>query len=600
MPQNVTTSDLRSLSEKKHTQRAWGSDIYSVPKYLKHFVNFFSFKHAGIDRLAKTCKADSRILDYGTGNGNFSTYLSNSCESNIFAVDWSFEALRQAKENFTKRNIFPVCADLHSLPFKDASFIAFFTIDVFGHLYDPPKALDNLYDVLQPGAKGFFHSECADYRRHWPDSWLIAKNGRDIPAEADDHISLYTVDVIRSLLSSRFSVISSFSPAGYAGWLTGYPEKYTDAFYRAGNKTLFSLVMFFSKIKANPAGKVLLRIFNYLTNRTELIFNLQGGGSFFADVIKPVSEKKTSERSVDVIIPTYNRAVQVDALVKQLLPQCRNDDSIIIVSQDKSLNLNCINPKIHVLYSTPANLPKARNLGIQSGTNDIVLFLDDDTVISEGLLDQHRAAYNNSTITCIAGSVNDSRFIRATTSPSHFDPQTAELIQNFLYPETTQSISFMGAHFSFRRSVLSKVGFFDTSFIGNAYWEDIDFSFRLQKEGYSIHYDPDIRVIHAVCETGGCRSKTKQSFCYNYFTNSIYFSLKYIPFKYARSWFSYWKYRMEFETRSTMLPVPFKHDPVLVTISLCGMISGAIRFLLKSKKIGLPSSVLHKQKPESV
>jgi GT2 family glycosyltransferase/SAM-dependent methyltransferase len=599
MLQNISTSNLRSLSEKKHTQQVWGSDVYSVPKYLRHFVNFFSFKHAGVDRLAKTCKADSRILDYGTGNGNFSIYLSTSCNSTIFAVDWSFEALRQAKKKFTKRKIFPVCADLHSLPFKDASFTEFFSIDVFGHLYDPPKAIDNLYNVLQPGAKGFFHSECSDYRKRWPDSWLIAKNGRDIPAEADDHISLFTTDVLRSLLSSKFRVISSFSPTGYAGWLTGYPEKYTEAFYRAGNKTLFSLIWTFSKIKANPAGKVLLRISNYFTNRAELLFNLQGGGSFFADVIKPVSEKKSAEHSIDVIIPTINRAVQIHNLVKQLLPQCRNDDSIIIVSQDESLKLNIINPKVHVLYTTPANLPKARNLGIQSGTNDVVLFLDDDTVISEDLLNQHRAAYNDCNINCIAGSVNDSRFNRSTSSPSQFDPRTAELIQNFLYPEATQSISFMGAHFSFRRSILCKTGYFDALFIGNAYWEDIDFSFRLQKGGYSINYEPDIRVIHAVCETGGCRCRSNASFCYNYFTNSTYFSLKYIPIKYARSWLSYWKYRLEFETRSTTQSARLKHDPILLTASLWGIITGVIRFLLKGKRIGLPSSVLNKQNPES-
>jgi GT2 family glycosyltransferase/ubiquinone/menaquinone biosynthesis C-methylase UbiE len=600
MPQKVTTSDLRSHSEKKHKQKVWGSDIHSVPEYLKYFINFFSFKHAGIDRLAKACKTDARILDYGAGNGNFGAYLSTSCESAIFAVDWSIEALRQARKKFSRRRIFSVCADLHSLPFKEASFTAFFTIDVFGHLHDPPKAIGALYNVLKPGAKGFFHSECSDYRKRWPDSWLITKNGRDIPAEADDHISLSTVKELHSLITPKFSVLSSFSPAGYTGWLTGYPEKYTDAFYRAGNKFLFFIVSFFSKIKANHAGKVLLRIFNYLTNRIELLLNLQGGGSFFADVIKPVSEKKTSESSIDIIIPTVNRSAQVQNLVNHLLPQCRNDDSIIIVSQDESLKLHSIDSKVHVLYTTPANLPKARNLGMQSGTNNIILFLDDDTIISAELLDQHRVAYSNSTINCIAGSVDDPRFTRSTASPSEFDPKTSELIQNFLYPKATQSISFMGAHFSFRRSILDKVGFFDTSFIGNAYWEDIDFSFRLQKKGYSIHYNPDIRVIHSVYQTGGCRSKTKGSYCYNYFTNSTYFSLKYIPLKYARSWFSYWKYRLEFETRSSEQTSRFKHNPILLTASLWGIITGIFRFLLKCKRIGLPTAVLHNQKSESI
>jgi GT2 family glycosyltransferase/SAM-dependent methyltransferase len=599
MAQNLHTVDLRSLSDNKHQHQVWGSGIYFVPKCLKRSVDLFSFKHAGIDRLAKSCRSNTRVLDFGTGNGNFSVYFSTTCQSTIIAADWSFEALKQAKKKFSSYRIFPVCADLHALPFKDSSFAAFFTIDVFGHLYDPRKALDSLYCVLQPGARGFFHSECADYQKRWPDSMLITKNGRDIPAEIDGHVSLFTTDTIKSSLSSKFNIIKSFSPAGYSGWLTGYPEKYTAAFSQTGEKTLFTLTSLFSKIKSYFPGKILLRTFNYLTNGIELLLNLQGGGSLFADVIKPVSEKKTSELSIDIIIPTYQRDVQLNHLVEQLLTQCRNDDSIIVITQDKALKITSPSPKIHLIYNTPVNLPQARNRGIQSGTNDIILFLDDDTIISEGLLEQHRKAYKNAAINCIAGSVNDPRFTQSTTSPSRFDVHTGELIQNFLYPKASQSISFMGAHFSFRRSVLHNVGGFDPAFTGNAYWEDIDFSFRLQKKGHSIHYEPDIRVIHAISDNGGCRSRTKASFCYSYFTNSTYFSLKYIPGKHARTWLSYWKYRLEFETRSTTHPALLKHDPILLTVSLCGVIMGITRFFLKGKRVGLPTSVIHKTISES-
>jgi GT2 family glycosyltransferase/SAM-dependent methyltransferase len=592
MSLRLNNNDLRSFSNDRHHKQVWGSAISSVPGFLRQYVNLFSFKHSGVDRLAQKYTERSRIIDFGAGNCSFSIYLASKRNCTVVAVDWSFNALKNARLKYSHLRIIPVCADLHHLPFKKESFTAFITIDTFGHLYNPEKALDSLYHVLQPGANGFFHSECADYRKRWPDSMLISRNGRDIPAESDGHISLLPGDAITKILKSRFTVISSFSPAGYLGWLTGYPEKYAAAFARAGNKPLYRLTNWMSHVKKNIPGKLLLRMINYLTNRTELFFNFQGGGSFFADVVKPVDEKKKGTASIDIIIPTYRRERQLNTLIGNLLPQCKVNDTIIIVSQDDTLELKHTSRHIHVLYNFPPNLPDARNRGVFSGTNEIILFLDDDTIPCEDLLEKHRSAYLDSNINCIAGSIDDPRFLPSTPQPSLFDSTTGKLVQNFAFPYAVHSISFMGAHFSLRRSVLLKTGPFDSSFTGNAYWEDIDFSFRVQKKGYQIHYNPEIRVTHLSSPDGGCRSATPAAFCYTYFTNSAYFALKYAPAKFILSWLKYWKYRLEFETRSHSTIQFLKHDPYLLCASFLGITAAMVRFLHKGKRIGLPATVI--------
>jgi GT2 family glycosyltransferase len=514
-------------------------------------------------------------------------------------VDWSYTALRNARRKNLNARILPVCADLHCLPFKKNAFSAFITIDTFGHLYNQEMAFDSLFNTLQGGACGFFHSECADYRRHWPDSMLLRKNGRDIPAESDGHISLFPSDTILRALKRRFTVLSSFSPAGYLGWVTGYPEKYAEAFARAGNRPLYRLTSIMAEIRNHLIGKLLLRIINYSSNRIELLLNLQGGGSLFADVIKPIKEKKLNTVSIDIIIPTYRRENQLNTLIGHLLPQCKDNDTIIIVSQDPFLTLRYSSGHIHVLHNFPPNLPAARNRGALSGNSDIILFIDDDILPCGDLLEKHRAAYLDTTVNCIAGSIADTQFPSVSKQPSFFDIHTGRLVQNFTFPDVSGSISFMGAHFSMRRCVFAGTGLFDTSFTGSAQWEDIDYSFRLQKKGFRIYYNPEIRVTHLRSVCGGCRSVTQAGFCFNYFANSAYFALKWAPAYCFSSWFTYWKYRIEFETRAHQTtPFP-KHNVYLLGASLLGIAAAAVRFLCKGKRAGLPESVIHQCDPEN-
>ena len=49
---------------------------------------------------------------------------------------------------FNENNV--ICADLSNLPFEDNSFDIFLTSDVFEHLWNPEKCLNEIYRVLKP------------------------------------------------------------------------------------------------------------------------------------------------------------------------------------------------------------------------------------------------------------------------------------------------------------------------------------------------------------------------------------------------------------------------------------------------------------------
>jgi GT2 family glycosyltransferase len=65
----------------------------------------------------------------------------------------------------------------------------------------------------------------------------------------------------------------------------------------------------------------------------------------------------------------------------------------------------------------------------------------------------------------------------------------------FLDPGQVQEIEVLSGAFMFiRKTALEKAGLLDESFF--MYGEDIDLSYRILQAGYSIHYNPETRIIH--------------------------------------------------------------------------------------------------------
>lgn len=296
---------------------------------------------------------------------------------------------------------------------------------------------------------------------------------------------------------------------------------------------------------------------------------------------------------IDVVIATYNRSDAVDNVINGILEQCLPDDSIYVVFQDFSQIKKYDNHRIKSLLSLPPNLPKARNAGLKAGVNPIILFVDDDVIPDENLLSNHRDCYNNQSIAAVAGYVDDPLFEKENECPSIFDPSTGKLIQNFSIRKSQFTISVMGANMSFRREALNRIGGFDPCFKRNALWEEIDCAFRLLKNNLEIWYCADARVTHLRNSNGGCREDSNCRYIYHSYANMAYFCCKYIPARYLKSWFTYWKYRLEYETRikSGKKHQIISHDLFCVIAAACGVISGIWRYRLYGKHIGLPSQL---------
>ncbi|MGD3106451.1 methyltransferase domain-containing protein [Streptomyces sp. YGL11-2] len=102
--------------------------------------------------------AGSRVLEVGCGVGAQTVHLvSGSPGARIVAIDRSAASLAQARAHLAAHAPEAVAdvrwhqADLHRLPFSDASFDHLFLCFVLEHLPDPLRALTELRRVVRPG-----------------------------------------------------------------------------------------------------------------------------------------------------------------------------------------------------------------------------------------------------------------------------------------------------------------------------------------------------------------------------------------------------------------------------------------------------------------
>jgi glycosyltransferase involved in cell wall biosynthesis len=107
---------------------------------------------------------------------------------------------------------------------------------------------------------------------------------------------------------------------------------------------------------------------------------------------------------ISVVVPTRNRARDVERLLPTIEQQTRLPDQLIVVDQSKAdetkaLTQHGIGPRVaerlvYVHDSEIKGVSAARNVGISLATGDVVVFLDDDVLLSPDCLEQLEKAFD--------------------------------------------------------------------------------------------------------------------------------------------------------------------------------------------------------------
>ncbi len=262
------------------------------------------------------------------------------------------------------------------------------------------------------------------------------------------------------------------------------------------------------------------------------------------------------ELDVSIIIPTFNRYQALKNALKSLT-ECRPLSSEVIVvdqsvdSKKKSFYFCKLYPFLKYFYLSQPNLPKARNTGILKSCGKIIYFMDDDAIIDPCCLKEHLIMHRINKIHAVAGRI---RQMNGNTWSNlnvvtEIDNETGDVKGNFDLDVESNVLYASGGNMSIKREVFEKCGLFNTKFIGNALFEDVEFFMRIRKHGYFVKYNPNAIVYHNSEKSGGCHDSEGINYYLERLHNHTLFytlHLRWIP---SRAFLLYLKNLVEYISR---------------------------------------------------
>lgn len=287
-----------------------------------------------------------------------------------------------------------------------------------------------------------------------------------------------------------------------------------------------------------------------------------------------------------VIIATYNRNRVLVNSINSVLAQKFASFELLIIDQSKKHNKKTQdfldklkNKKVRYFKIFPPSLPAARNFGLKKALGDIVIYIDDDVILDKGFIKAHYDSYIKKKAVAVAGRIKEKN--KPVSDKLLFLRKTSFGAGNFNYPRFAYAETAQGCNMSYKKSLLKKIGGFDTNFIGNAMREESDVSFKIRKLGKKILYNPKASLFHLFYKSGGCREKTTIHDSYIIYRNEIIFFLRHRPLKYFPYFFAghFFKYVLNRELVAQNLVLP------RLKVFVQGLICGTLVFFFPKKPL---------------
>jgi GT2 family glycosyltransferase len=248
---------------------------------------------------------------------------------------------------------------------------------------------------------------------------------------------------------------------------------------------------------------------------------------------------KASLPSVSIIIPTRNRPRDLKALLESILQQTQLPLEVIIVdNSDNDLTKNLvkqyeteftkIGSKLKYIKG-PKDLPASRNLGVTFAEGDLILFLDDDTLLEKNVIQTLILFFGNNPkalgvqprILNVGGSSSDSKHVLSLFQYSilkvfmlTYSAENKLSVRRSgmsIFPSTLTRVitaQRLSGTCCVKRDIFTKFKF-DENLKLWAYMEDLDFSYRVYKKNPdSLFAIPYAKVVHKHSPEGRLSSKT--------------------------------------------------------------------------------------------
>ena len=220
------------------------------------------------------------------------------------------------------------------------------------------------------------------------------------------------------------------------------------------------------------------------------------------------------DTQISAIICTHNRDNYLGAAIDSLLSQnfAEGFEVVVIDNGSKDNTKQVVekrldNPRLQYIYEPILGLSVARNTGAKAANSEILAYLDDDAVASEGWLQVLYAAYQSNSKLAIAGGKVTLLWPDKINPPRWLSPGLAGNLGAYDLGDRVVKIEKpgdtpRGLNYSIRRSFLDDIGGFDIhlgrvgkNLLSN---EELQMTELALEKGWEVAYLPDAKVAHNV------------------------------------------------------------------------------------------------------
>jgi len=194
---------------------------------------------------------------------------------------------------------------------------------------------------------------------------------------------------------------------------------------------------------------------------------------------------------ISVVVPTYNRPAHLQRLLVSLNQQRGLDCSfeVIVVDDGSERQLTdwpSTNFRVRALRN-PDNLGRSasRNEGVRAAQSDLIVFVDDDMIVSPAFLRYHWLAHQGNSSVVGIGSIRTAGKSLNTPYARYYDRTGVHRLSE---SKPVPYKYFVTGNCSVERALLIRAGMFDEVFSVHYGGEDLDLGLRLARTGASFRF----------------------------------------------------------------------------------------------------------------
>ncbi len=201
-----------------------------------------------------------------------------------------------------------------------------------------------------------------------------------------------------------------------------------------------------------------------------------------------------------IIIPVYNRPIEIDELLKSLAQQDFKDDFQAVIVEDGSEVsseevVNSYTDKLNIDYYTKDNSGPglSRNFGMHKATGNYFIILDSDCILPKSYLQEVKNGLINNFTDAFGGPDASHQSFTSIQKAINYS-MTSLLTTGGIRGKKTSVDTFQPRSFNMG---ISKEAFQKTNGFGSQrYGEDIDLSLRLKKQKFKTQLISEAFVYH--------------------------------------------------------------------------------------------------------